>query len=130
VLVREARGPAATDDGYAHELPGGAGVDGPLHQAVAEVREETGLDVAADRVRTHAVRQAIAGLSAHRAHVFSVELTGDELEQLRADAAPHGLAAHGERTWVEVTTYRELRAGGHVDWTTLGIVTQALTDIW
>jgi ADP-ribose pyrophosphatase YjhB (NUDIX family) len=129
VLVREARGPVATADGYAHELPGGSGGgESPLHQAVAEVREETGLELAADRVRTHAVRQAVAGLSAHRAHLFSVELTDDELDQLRADAAPHGLAAHGERTWVEVATYRELRTGGRVDWTTLGIVTQALTD--
>jgi 8-oxo-dGTP pyrophosphatase MutT (NUDIX family) len=135
VLVREFRAAGASDDGYVRELPGGSSLSeaDPDQVAAAEVREETGLSVAVERLRAHGVRQLAATLSAHRGFLYSAELTEAELAALRADAAAgrvHGDGADGstERTYVEVTTYRELLASGRVDWTTIGMVAQALAE--
>jgi len=129
VLVREYRSPARTADGYVRELPGGSGPGTPVEQAVAEVREETGLDLAPGRLRAHGSRQAVATLATPHGHLFSAELTAPEMDRLRAAAGvPHGLADASERTFVEVTTYRDVLAGDAVDWATLGQLTQVLSD--
>ncbi|GAA2158505.1 MULTISPECIES: nucleoside 2-deoxyribosyltransferase domain-containing protein [Glycomyces] len=127
VLVREFRSPAATKDGFVHELPGGSGTSGtPAAQAVAEVREETGLAIAADRLRPLGSRQVAPTVIAHRAHLFAAEITADELDRLRAhQGTPHG-AGGTERTWIEISTYGDLLESGLVDWSTLGMVTRAL----
>ncbi|QKW35445.1 NUDIX hydrolase [Actinomadura sp. NAK00032] len=125
VLVREFRGPCAA--GFVHEAPGGSGAGGPVRTALAEVAEETGLALAPERLRAHGARQVNATLSAHRAHLFSAEVTADELERLR-ESGPHGIAADGERTYVEVATYGRLRREPPVDWANLGMITEALLD--
>ncbi|WP_436786960.1 nucleoside 2-deoxyribosyltransferase domain-containing protein [Yinghuangia sp. YIM S10712] len=136
VLVREFRSSGCADDGYVRELPGGSAAFGasvtPEAVAAAEVREETGLALSAERLRGHGVRQAAATMSAHRAHVYSAELTDDELATLRADASSglaHGTAEDSERTYVEVTTYGELLDAPGADWTTIGMVAQVLADL-
>ncbi|MER7282286.1 nucleoside 2-deoxyribosyltransferase domain-containing protein [Dactylosporangium sp. NPDC000244] len=129
VLVREFRSTAATGDGFIHELPGGAGPDDvpALDQAAAEVREETGLTLPASRLRSHGSRQVAGTLSAHRAHLFSAELTGTEVAALRAAAdTPFGEPGTTERTWVELWTYAEIRDANLVDWSTLGMLAQVL----
>ncbi|WP_433222653.1 nucleoside 2-deoxyribosyltransferase domain-containing protein [Dactylosporangium sp. CS-047395] len=131
VLVREFRSTASTPDGFIHELPGGAGPEdvAPLEQAAAEVREETGLSIPAARLRAHGHRQIAGTLSAHRAHLFSAELTADEVDTLRATAdTPFGEEGSTERTWVELHTWAAIRTGELVDWPTLGMLTQVLTD--
>ena len=134
VLVREFRSPASTPDGDVHELPGGsafghaaAGSPTPLAQARDEVEEETGLAIEASRFRRHGSRQVAATVSAHHAHLFSAEITDEELARLRAGQdGPYGLHADGERTWVEIATYGEIRAGDLVDWATLGMLAAVL----
>ncbi len=125
VLVREFRSPCAA--GFVREAPGGSGRGGPVRTALAEVAEETGLALAPGRLRAHGARQVNATLSAHRAHLFSAEVTADELERLRA-SGPHGVAADGERTYVEVTTFGRLRREPPVDWANLGMITEVLLD--
>jgi 8-oxo-dGTP pyrophosphatase MutT (NUDIX family) len=130
VLVREFRSTAATSDGFVHELPGGSGAFGAdaLGQAVRETEEETGLVVDVRRIRAHGRRQLAATVSAHRAHLFTAELTNDELAWLRAtQAMPHG-AGDTERTWAEVTTFGEIRRNRLVDWATLGMIAEAVFD--
>jgi 8-oxo-dGTP pyrophosphatase MutT (NUDIX family) len=130
VLVREFRSPASTPDAYVHELPGGSAFEEspPLTVAAAEVAEETGLTIEGERFRAHGSRQVAATVSAHHAHLFSAELTGAELARLReAQNLPHGVEADSERTWVETTTYGEIRRGDLVDWATLGMLAEALT---
>ncbi|MEU9016400.1 hypothetical protein [Actinomadura sp. NPDC048394] len=136
VLVREFRSPASTPDGYVHELPGGssppkateATAPDPLVQAVDEVAEETGLRVDPRRFRAHGSGQVAATVSAHHAHLFSVEITDEELGWLRTrQDCPHGVEADSERTWVEIATYGEIRAARLVDWATLGMLAEALT---
>ncbi|REE99808.1 nucleoside 2-deoxyribosyltransferase domain-containing protein [Thermomonospora umbrina] len=125
VLVREFRSPASTEDGCVHELPGGSGPGDPLSTAVAEVAEETGLVLDPARLRRHGVRQVNATMSAHRAHLFSAEITEDELAAVR-DTGPHGLLDEGERTYVEAATFAEIRRAALVDWATLGMIAEAL----
>lgn len=98
-----------------------------MRTALAEVAEETGLALAPGRLRAHGARQVNATLSAHRAHLFSAEVTADELERLRA-SGPHGVAADGERTYVEVATFGRLRREPPVDWANLGMITEVLLD--
>ena len=132
VLVREFRSPASTPDGNVHELPGGSAPTPatPLAQAAEEVEEEIGLTIAAGRFRAHGSRQVAATMSAHHAHLFSAEITDDELCRLRAARdRPHGVARDSERTWVEIVTYREIRTADLVDWATLGMLAEALSGV-
>jgi 8-oxo-dGTP pyrophosphatase MutT (NUDIX family) len=128
VLVREFRTPASTVDGFIHELPGGSGPEpDPGQQAIAEVAEETGLTLDPRRLRAHGSRQSAGTLSAHHVHVFSAELTEQELAHLRdGQGAPHGLPGSGERTWVEIVRYGELHRQQLVDWATLGMIAQVV----
>jgi 8-oxo-dGTP pyrophosphatase MutT (NUDIX family) len=127
VLVREFRVAASTPDGYVHELPGGSGPGPPPAQAIAEVREETGLTLDADRLRYHGSRQLVATMSAHHAHLFSAELTRGELARARLAArGTFGEPGTTERTYVEVTTVGEIRGASTVDWSTLGMLLDIL----
>jgi 8-oxo-dGTP pyrophosphatase MutT (NUDIX family) len=130
VLVREYRSSAVTGDGRVHELPGGSqpGAADPRQTAVEELAEETGLRVDAARLRAHGVRQPAATVSAHRVHLFSLELTEAEVAALEDGPQEHGLAADGERTTLELTTYGTLLTDPDVDWSTLGLVTAALAE--
>lgn len=127
-LVREFRSPGASKDGFVRELPGGSGLRGdPIEQAVAEVSEEIGLTVHPEQLQVHAVRQPAATISAHRLHVFSVELTDDQLAQLENSTGTYGNADETERTCPEVTTVGQLLDNPDIDWTTLGAVFQVLS---
>ncbi|XRQ02716.1 nucleoside 2-deoxyribosyltransferase domain-containing protein [Actinomadura welshii] len=126
VLVREFRAPGAT--GFVHGLPGGSGTGGALRNALAEVAEETGLALDAGRLRDHGARQVNATLSAHRAHLFSAEITAAEAARLRG-AGPYGVAEEGERTYVEVAPFARIRRERLVDWADLGMITDVLLGI-
>ncbi len=129
VLVREFRSPAATPDGFVHELPGGSGDSGDaLEQAITETEEETGLAIEVRRIRAHGSRQLAATMSAHHAHLFTAELTSDELARLHAPQSTPHWADDAERTWTEVTTFAEIRRNRLVDWATLGMIAEALLD--
>ncbi|GAA2388930.1 hypothetical protein Cme02nite_71470 [Catellatospora methionotrophica] len=129
VLVREFRSSAVTTDGYVHELPGGSqpGTADPRQTALAELAEETGLHVDPARLHSHGVRQPAATVSAHRIHLFSVQLTEAELAALETGPQSHGVTADGESTTLEFTTYAALLTDPDVDWTTIGLITAALT---
>ncbi len=129
VLVREFRSPASTPDGFVHELPGGSGPSEDPHvQAVTELEEETGFKIDPQRLRTHGSRQVAATLSAHHTHLFSAPITEAELTQLRElQQTVHG-DGPVEQTWIEIATFGEIRRERLVDWSTLGMLAQALLD--
>jgi ADP-ribose pyrophosphatase YjhB (NUDIX family) len=128
VLVREFRTPSCSPDGYVHELPGGGIISGePVDQAGHELQEETGLRVAPERLVESQVRQVVATLSAHRVHVFTVELTDDEISQIRQNPGPHGVLEDSERTFAEVRTYGEILDHGYADWVTVGVLAKIFT---
>jgi 8-oxo-dGTP pyrophosphatase MutT (NUDIX family) len=128
VLVREFRSTARTLDGFVHELPGGSGKNSyPLAQALSEMKEELGFHIDPTRLRVHGSRQAAATQSTHHVHLYSAEISDAELAILRGQTEAHGIGGT-ERTWVEVSTFGTLRRGSQVDWSTLGMLSQALLD--
>lgn len=129
VLVREFRSSAATVDGFVHELPGGSGPDqaDPAALAVQELAEETGLALAPGRLRYLGARQVAATVSAHRSHLFAAEISKAELKWLSEHRDLPGGTGDTERTWIEITTYGDLRRDALVDWASLGMIAQALT---
>jgi hypothetical protein len=128
VLVREFRSTARTSDGFVHELPSGSGAGSDrLTQAVAEMEEEVGFRLDPTRLRVHRSRQAAATQSTHHVHLYSAEITDAELTFLHGQTEAHGVGGT-ERTWVEISTFGNIRRGSQVDWATLGMLTQALLD--
>jgi ADP-ribose pyrophosphatase YjhB (NUDIX family) len=132
VLVREFRSPARTSDGFVHELPGGSSVQEGMDAAqvaAKEVEEETSLVLPPERFVAVGSRQVAGTLSTHHARIYAAALTDEEMKSARALAtarAVHGEASETERTIVEITTLREMLAGQLVDWSTMGMVCQAL----
>jgi predicted NUDIX family NTP pyrophosphohydrolase len=128
VIVRELRSPATSTDGFVRELPGGSSFQptSPIEQAAAEFAEETGINVDSRRIQVHHARQPASTLSAHKPHVFALELTADEIGLARADARAHGVASDSERTYAEVRTFADLVTSDVVDWATLGAITSVL----
>lgn len=123
VLIREFRSAGRTTDGMIHELPGGSSKheQTPVETAVEEVKEETGLDITAERFKAHGFRQFAATLSTFGGHLFSVRLTEDEMAQARADTQAHGVFEDSERTFIEVVSLATLPAAP-VDWSTVGMI--------
>jgi 8-oxo-dGTP pyrophosphatase MutT (NUDIX family) len=130
LFVKEFRSPTASPGAMVFEVPSGSS---PKEQAgsevaISELREETGLEIQdPSRIRYHGVRQIAATLSAHRGHLFSVELTPEEMLSMRWVAGtPFGNEEDSERTYVEVRTVRDVLAFGHADWSNLGLIFQVL----
>lgn len=130
VLVREFRSPAKTEDCFIRELPGGSVINGTLSdgdKAAEEFEEETGLTISADRLNIVGTRQICGTLCTHSAHVVSVQLTAEEMLQLKYQKdTPHGIEADTERTFVEIHTVRELLENPGLDWGNLGMIMGAL----
>lgn len=128
-LVREFRSPARTPDGFVYELPGGSSFEpGEPMRAVAaeEVDEEMGFKIDPSALRLVGQRQLGATLSPHTATVFALPVSAARMDALAADDAVHGQADSSERTVNAVRTIEALLTGHEVDWSTLGMVLQAI----
>lgn len=135
VLVREFRSPAATEDGFIRELPGGSSFEGGddlLELASDEFCEETGYEKGAGcsieplRFKYIGARQVAGTLSTHKAHLFAVEMDAEEMDWLRSQAdIAHGVGGDSERTFVEIYKVGDLLASDHVDWSNLGMILAA-----
>lgn len=123
VLVREFRTPAATEGGFVLELPGGSSKksSAPEETAAEEVHEELGLYIEPERLQIRGSRQLAGTLSAHKAVLFSAELTDKEMEWLKSQKdIAHGKEEDTERTFIEVHPVSQLINNESIDWTTLG----------
>lgn len=130
VLVKEFRPTAATKDAFIRELPGGSSnkpEEEPEEVAAHEVHEETGFYLDSSRLRSHGALQLAATLSAHKAHLYSAELTDEEVEWFKSqDGIVHGNIKETEMTYIEVKPLYEILNEQLVDWTTLGMILTAL----
>jgi len=128
LLVREFRSPSTSEDGFVLDLPGGSQPEpkDPVELAAAEFGEETGLVVDPERLVPHRSRQLAATLSTHRQFLFSVELTEEEIDQVRRTGRVHSDPTSSEITYPQVLRVRDLIADGRVDWATLGAVAEVL----
>lgn len=133
VLIREFRSPASTKDGFIWEIPGGSSWTNTNPQliAVQEVREETGLEIGADRLQSHRARQLAGTFSVHKAHLFSAALRDEELKFLeRQFGIPRGdlKKETGERTYVEIKTVEEIISERLVDWSNIGMIMSVICE--
>lgn len=126
VLVREFRSPVRNEAGFVYELPGGSSHDAsedPQSVIAHEIEEETGLKIDPKRFLFCETRQQMATFAAQSATLFSVELSEEELNKLKADAGnAHGVLEDTERTFVEVFTLDDIKDTRLVDWVTLGMI--------
>jgi ADP-ribose pyrophosphatase YjhB (NUDIX family) len=130
VLVREFRSPGRNQDGFIHELPGGSsfGLDQARQVAAKEFKAETGIEIESSRLHEVVNRQISGVFSTHKAQLFSVELTSDEVqyaELLEAEQVSFGVSAEAEKTFVEVRTLRQIMNEELLDHATVGMVLQA-----
>jgi 8-oxo-dGTP pyrophosphatase MutT (NUDIX family)/nucleoside 2-deoxyribosyltransferase len=135
VLVREFRTPAATPDGFIWEVPGGSSPkpkENPFNVASEEVHEETGYSFDPSRFKFHGARQLAGTFTAHKSHLFSVEITAEELQWFVGQKGiVHGADLDnptGEKTYIEVKTVRELLSEKLLDWSNIGMVLAVLTE--
>lgn len=134
VLIKEFRSPAATQDGFIRELPGGSslkkGVD-PEETAAEEVKEETGFYLNPSRLRFHEARQLAGTLSSHKSFLYSVELDEEEIKWFESQKdIVHGNVEDSERTFIEVYSIKELLKSNLIDWSTLGMIWSAYYRAW
>ncbi|MEL6105158.1 MAG: nucleoside 2-deoxyribosyltransferase domain-containing protein [Planctomycetota bacterium] len=124
VLVKEFRSAASGGDGYVWELPGGSSFQpaSPLEQASAELLEETGISLPADRFHLVDTRQSTSTLLTHRIHLFSVELNDGEIDVIRAQCGTVHGDSPTERCILHVQTLRQMLNNQSIDWTQLGMV--------
>lgn len=135
VLVREFRSPVNNTQGFVFELPGGStskpGTT-PIGVAVQELCEETGLKIPVDRLHFMGARQLCATLTTHRAHLYAVQLTEEEMADVNKavkEARLFGNAAETERVTLCCTTLKEIiRGRTHLDWSMTGMILQAAQD--
>ena len=129
ILVREFRSPASTPNGFILESPGGSSFkkETALETAAEELFEETGLRIDTDRLVPIGARQLAGTLSAHKARVYAVELTQDDMEAVRSRLdEPHGNIFDSEQTWVEIHDVNDLVDRPVTDWSTLGMIFAAM----
>jgi len=129
-IIREFRSPASINDCFVREIPGGSSWK---HKedfstiALQELLEETGFSLAANRLKFLGARQMADTFSTHQAHVFSCEVTPEEMNYFQKQTGVvHGVAEDSERTFVEVYTVRELLEKPLIDWSNLGMIVAAL----
>ena len=137
VLVKEFRSPARTGDGFLHELPGGssfkASVEDATQVAADELRTETGIDIPAKRFRAVTDRQLAGTFGSHKAFLFAVELTGQEIaaaERQEREGKSFGDRTETELTYIEVRTLRQILAEKLLDYATVGMIMQACLGEW
>lgn len=130
VLVQEYRVAARNERAMVLELPGGSSAKAdanPLQTAAEEVSEEVGLSLETNRLRSHGSRQMGATLAGYHAHLFSAELTAEEMTKLATDDTIHG-ADSDERITLQVKTLREILGARLVDWPMLGMIFEAVVS--
>ncbi len=137
VLVREFRSPVNNEDGFVFELPGGSPDKGelskegyvfnPLKNASVEFKEEAGLKIEdVSRFEYVGERQLMATVSTHKASVYKVELTADEMAFIEKNALEQTrFGVGGEMTYLVVTELKDLRSLS-LDYSALGMIYEAL----
>jgi ADP-ribose pyrophosphatase YjhB (NUDIX family) len=130
LMVKEFRSPCSNTDGFIHELPGGSSKDASesiTSTIVKELEEEVGLKVSKGRFKYQQSRQLASTLSAHKSHLFSLELTEDEYNTIKKnEGKTNGVESDSEKTYTEVMSLKDVLEKDFVDWSTLGMISKAI----
>jgi 8-oxo-dGTP pyrophosphatase MutT (NUDIX family) len=132
IIVKEFRSPCSNKEGVVRELPGGSSKDSKdqlTSIASHELEEETGVKIPKDRFKYVQSRQMTATLSAHKAHLFCVELTDKEFKTLQSNVgSTHGVEEDSEKTYTEIMSLKEVLSNDNLDWSMLGMIVKAIFD--
>ena len=122
LMVREFR--AANRHGYVLELPMGSSFKAlaPVEIALAELREESSLNLGVERLSYIARRQMVGPLATHTTGLYAAELTDSELEKLKQLRGSLGNEGDSERTWIEIVRLGDLSTDDRLDWANLGMI--------
>jgi hypothetical protein len=133
VLTKEFRSPVSNKECFVYELPGGSSFKPgktSLELAADEFAEETSMRIENySRFIYHQSRQLLATLSSHKAHLFSIELTLEELKHLESlKGKTFGVEEDSEKTYVEIKTVREILNEELLDWSMVGMILSILEE--
>lgn len=129
LLVKEFRSPCSNKEGYVYEIPGGSSKDSnePMENVVAkELEEETGLKINKNRFSKVESRQLAATLSTHKSHLYKVELTEDEMDNLKNTKVTFGQEQDTEKTYVVIKSLKDIFKDNLLDWSNIGMICQVL----
>ena len=131
IIIREFRSPAANEDCFVREIPGGSSKDTTKEMAkviAAELKEEAGIELDPKDFQYIQSRQICSTLSSHKAHLFAVAISERDIEKLDLDTS-HGVAEDSEVTYVEVWDMEGVLASDLIDWSMLGMITKGVASI-
>jgi 8-oxo-dGTP pyrophosphatase MutT (NUDIX family) len=123
IVIKEFRSPCRNEHGFVYELPGGSSFkpNSDVYQTAAdELFEETGIRVEKARLRKEMSRQSGATVTTHHVHLFSCELTKEEMsvaKKCAEDRTVFGNENETERTYIETITLREAIPSSKMDFT-------------
>ena len=129
VVIKEFRSPASNEECMVYEIPGGSSkTTKPIKEiAQDEVKEETGIAIDAERLVEHGTRQLASTLSTHKCHLFSVEVSQDEMDEIKKNIGKtFGEDQDTERTYLEVYTLDDIMKSETFDWSMAGMIQKVL----
>jgi len=128
VMAREFRSPVCNDKCFVYELPGGSSTTDKddLDVVTSEIKEEIGLDIDKSRIVSHQTRQCVSTLSIHKCHLYSIELTNEELNTISKNKQPKGVVEDTEMVYTEIFTLKEILENELLDWNNIGQIMSIL----
>lgn len=126
VLVEEFRSPSRNERCKVLEVPGGSSVTDnvdPLEILVDEIKEETGLCFDKNRIVFEQDRQLMATLSSHKCYLYSVEITDEELTEIKKlEGTVNGIEEDSERTYLRIFKLKDILKNNLLDWSNVGYI--------
>ncbi len=130
VLIKEFRSPGRTN-AFVRELPAGSSHadQDPIDTAVEELRQEANFSIDPAHLKQHHCRQLAGTLSSFSAHVFSSEISDEELATFKSlKGQMNGVEEDGEQTYLEIYKVGTLLKNPVTDWSTLGMLFEVLSQ--
>lgn len=134
VLIKEFRSPVSNAEGFIYELPGGSSFDDaidPLENARTEFFEEAGFYIE-DKTRFSHVadRQLAATVVTHKANLYAIKLTNEEIEKIEElgrakEENTLNIRDNDEHTYTVVINREDLFKLP-VDFSTIGMIYSAI----
>ena len=128
LLIKEYRTTVMNTKGFVYELPGGSSFKpdaDPFEMAREELKEETGLDIAAERAQIIGIAQSAPTMIANRSFLVGIKLTKNEMDLVaQKNGEVHGNEKEGEKTYVRVTPLDEIMDADndHFGWDLRGMI--------
>lgn len=131
VLVKEFRSPGCNSEAMVYELPGGSSIEESenLETVYHEIQEETGLDINKERIVYENSRQIAATLSAHKCHLYSIEINDEEVQSIiDGKNEVHGVEEDSERTYTEIVKVKDVIDNDLLDWGNIGMILSIINN--